>query len=391
MRLNQQDSLPKIFMEKERTKLLIPAKTKIGTVKAVRDDAIDTYDVLYGGLAYSDKYKDALFKVKEELHEDVIRKFLESEQGSEYVIPSKTEIIKVFNECTSPEFIAEQKRKRLEEKKAIEKAKAEKERLEAERLEKERLEKERLEREKQERLERETKERIEREKQELERLQREQLEREIAKQNAIKQEQEAKEKELEELLEEKRIKKENVLNTTNAQAVDYAELNREIDEANIRRILQVISSETRQTIHDELVANLQTNNESKTSNVFDLQTGKLLIPLNESIDKLVSYSGLFKGLSFIIPLLCIIGSMLSYLLTQQLNIPALVGGLVGAIVVYIQLAVTSARLLNKAHIERNLEIMVLLEKDELGIPLKKAPKGQVKQKVKPKKETKGEK
>lgn len=378
-------------MEKERTKLLIPAKTKIGTVKAVRDDAIDTYDVLYGGLAYSDKYKDALFKVKEELHEDVIRKFLESEQGSEYVIPSKTEIIKVFNECTSPEFIAEQKRKRLEEKKAIEKAKAEKERLEAERLEKERLEKERLEREKQERLERETKERIEREKQELERLQREQLEREIAKQNAIKQEQEAKEKELEELLEEKRIKKENVLNTTNAQAVDYAELNREIDEANIRRILQVISSETRQTIHDELVANLQTNNESKTSNVFDLQTGKLLIPLNESIDKLVSYSGLFKGLSFIIPLLCIIGSMLSYLLTQQLNIPALVGGLVGAIVVYIQLAVTSARLLNKAHIERNLEIMVLLEKDELGIPLKKAPKGQVKQKVKPKKETKGEK
>lgn len=378
-------------MEKERTKLLIPAKTKIGTVKAVRDDAIDTYDVLYGGLAYSDKYKDALFKVKEELHEDVIRKFLESEQGSEYVIPSKTEIIKVFNECTSPEFIAEQKRKRLEEKKAIEKAKAEKERLEAERLEKERLEKERLEREKQERLEREAKERIEREKQELERLQREQLEREIAKQNAIKQEQEAKEKELEELLEEKRIKKENVLNTTNAQAVDYAELNREIDEANIRRILQVISSETRQTIHDELVANLQTNNESKTSNVFDLQTGKLLIPLNESIDKLVSYSGLFKGLSFIIPLLCIIGSMLSYLLTQQLNIPALVGGLVGAIVVYIQLAVTSARLLNKAHIERNLEIMVLLEKDELGIPLKKAPKGQVKQKVKPKKETKGEK
>ena len=378
-------------MEKERTKLLIPAKTKIGTVKAVRDDAIDTYDVLYGGLAYSDKYKDALFKVKEELHEDVIRKFLESEQGSEYVIPSKTEIIKVFNECTSPEFIAEQKRKRLEEKKAIEKAKAEKERLEAERLEKERLEKERLEREKQERLEREAKERIEREKQELERLQREQLEREIAKQNAIKQEQEAKEKELEELLEEKRIKKENVLNTTNAQAVDYAELNREIDEANIRRILQVISSETRQTIHDELVANLQTNNESKTSNVFDLQTGKLLIPLNESIDKLVSYSGLFKGLSFIIPLLCIIGSMLSYLLTQQLNIPALVGGLVGAIVVYIQLAVTSARLLNKAHIDRNLEIMVLLEKDEVGIPLKKAPKGQVKQKVKPKKETKGEK
>ena len=361
-------------MEKERTKLLIPAKTKIGTVKAVRDDAIDTYDVLYGGLAYSDKYKDALFKVKEELHEDVIRKFLESEQGSEYIIPSKTEIIKVFNECTSPEFIAEQKRKRLEEKKAIEKAKAEKERLEAERLEKERLEKER----------------IEREKQELERLQREQLEREIAKQNAIKQEQEAKEKELEELLEEKRIKKENVLNTTNAQAVDYAELNREIDEANIRRILQVISSETRQTIHDELVANLQTNNESKTSNVFDLQTGKLLIPLNESIDKLVSYSGLFKGLSFVVPLLCIIGSMLSYLLTKQLNIPALVGGLVGAIVVYIQLAVISARLLNKAHIERNLEIMVLLEKDELGIPLKKAPKKQVKQKVKPKKETKGE-
>ena len=369
-------------MEKERTKLLIPAKTKIGTVKAVRDDAIDTYDVLYGGLAYSDKYKDALFKVKEELHEDVIRKFLESEQGSEYIIPSKTEIIKVFNECTSPEFIAEQKRKRLEEKKAIEKAKAEKERLEAERLEKERLEKERLERE--------AKERIEREKQELERLQREQLEREIAKQNAIKQEQEAKEKELEELLEEKRIKKENVLNTTNAQAVDYAELNREIDEANIRRILQVISSETRQTIHDELVANLQTNNESKTSNVFDLQTGKLLIPLNESIDKLVSYSGLFKGLSFVVPLLCIIGSMLSYLLTKQLNIPALVGGLVGAIVVYIQLAVISARLLNKAHIERNLEIMVLLEKDELGIPLKKAPKKQVKQKVKPKKETKGE-
>lgn len=377
-------------MEKERTKLLIPAKTKIGTVKAVRDDAIDTYDVLYGGLAYSDKYKDALFKVKEELHEDVIRKFLESEQGSEYIIPSKTEIIKVFNECTSPEFIAEQKRKRLEEKKAIEKAKAEKERLEAERLEKERLEKERLEREKQERLEREAKERIEREKQELERLQREQLEREIAKQNAIKQEQEAKEKELEELLEEKRIKKENVLNTTNAQAVDYAELNREIDEANIRRILQVISSETRQTIHDELVANLQTNNETKTSNVFDLQTGKLLIPLNESIDKLVSYSGLFKGLSFVVPLLCIIGSMLSYLLTKQLNIPALVGGLVGAIVVYIQLAVISARLLNKAHIERNLEIMVLLEKDELGIPLKKAPKKQVKQKVKPKKETKGE-
>ena len=377
-------------MEKERTKLLIPAKTKIGAVRVMKDDVIDTYDVLYGGLAYSDKYEDAIFKIKEDLHEEVIRKFLDSEQGSEYIIPSKTEIIKVFNECTSPEFIAEQKRKRLEEKKAIEKAKAEKERLEAERLEKERLEKERLEREKQERLEREAKERIEREKQELERLQREQLEREIAKQNAIKQEQEAKEKELEELLEEKRIKKENVLNTTNTQAVDYAELNREIDEANIRRILQVISSETRQTIHDELVANLQTNNESKTSNVFDLQTGKLLIPLNESIDKLVSYSGLFKGLSFVVPLLCIIGSMLSYLLTKQLNIPALVGGLVGAIVVYIQLAVTSARLLNKAHIERNLEIMVLLEKDELGIPLKKAPKKQVKQKVKPKKETKGE-
>lgn len=377
-------------MEKERTKLLIPAKTKIGTIRAVKDDVINTYDVLYGGLAYSDKNEDALFKIKEDLHEDVIRKFLESEKGSEYVIPSKTETVKVFNECTSPKFIADLKHKKLEEKKAIEKARAEKERLERERLEKERLEKERLEREKQERLEREARERIEKEKQELERLQKEQLQREMAKQDAIRKEQESKARELEELLEEKRIKKEDVLNKSVAQVVDYSELNREIDEANIRRILQVISSETRQTIHDELVANLQTNNERKTSNVFDLQTGKLLIPLNESIDKLVSYSGLFKGLSFIVPLLCIIGSMLSYLLTQQLNIPALVGGVVGAIVVYIQLAVTSARLLNKAHIERNLEIMVLLEKDELGIPLKKAPKGQVKQKVKPKKETKGE-
>ena len=377
-------------MEKERTKLLIPAKTKIGTIRAVKDDVINTYDVLYGGLAYSDKNEDALFKIKEDLHEDVIRKFLESEKGSEYVIPSKTETVKVFNECTSPEFIADLKHKKLEEKKAIEKARAEKERLERERLEKERLEKERLEREKQERLEKEARERIEKEKQELERLQKEQLQREMAKQDAIRKEQESKARELEELLEEKRIKKEDVLNKNVAQVVDYSELNREIDEANIRRILQVISSETRQTIHDELVANLQTNNERKTSNVFDLQTGKLLIPLNESIDKLVSYSGLFKGLSFIVPLLCIIGSMLSYLLTQQLNIPALVGGVVGAIVVYIQLAVTSARLLNKAHIERNLEIMVLLEKDELGIPLKKAPKGQVKQKAKPKKETKGE-
>ena len=210
----------------------------------------------------------------------------------------------------------------------------------------------------------------------------------MAKQDAIRKEQESKTRELEELLEEKRIKKEDVLNKNVAQVVDYSELNREIDEANIRRILQVISSETRQTIHDELVANLQTNNERKTSNVFDLQTGKLLIPLNESIDKLVSYSGLFKGLSFIVPLLCIIGSMLSYLITKQLNIPALVGGLIGAIVVYIQLAVVSARLLNKAHIERNLEIMVLLEKDELGIPLKKTPKVQTKKK--PKKETKGE-
>lgn len=377
-------------MEKERTKLLIPAKTKIGTIRAVKDDVINTYDVLYGGLAYSDKNEDVLFKIKEDLHEEVIRKFLESEKGSEYVIPSKTETVKVFNECTSPEFIADLKHKKLEEKKAIEKARAEKERLERERLEKERLEKERLEREKQERLEREARERIEKEKQELERLQKEQLQREMAKQDAIRKEQESKARELEELLEEKRIKKEDVLNKSVAQVVDYSELNREIDEANIRRILQVISSETRQTIHDELIANLQTNNEKKTSNVFDLQTGKLLIPLNESIDKLVSYSGLFKGLSFIVPLLCIIGSMLSYLLTQQLNIPALVGGVVGAIVVYIQLAVTSARLLNKAHIERNLEIMVLLEKDELGIPLKKAPKGQVKQKAKPKKETKGE-
>lgn len=377
-------------MEKERTKLLIPAKTKIGVIRAVKDDVIDNYDVLYGGLATSGKHEDAIFKIKEDAHEELIRKFLESEKGSEYVIPSKTETVKVFNECTSPEFIADLKRKKLEEKKAMEKARAEKERLERERLEKERLEKEHIEKEKQERLEREARERIEKEKQELERLQKEQLEREMAKQDAIRKEQESKARELEELLEEKRIKKEDVLNKSVAQVVDYSELNREIDEANIRRILQVISSETRQTIHDELVANLQTNNERKTSNVFDLQTGKLLIPLNESIDKLVSYSGLFKGLSFIVPLLCIIGSMLSYLLTQQLNIPALVGGVVGAIVVYIQLAVTSARLLNKAHIERNLEIMVLLEKDELGIPLKKAPKGQVKQKAKPKKETKGE-
>ena len=47
-------------MEKERTKLLIPAKTKIGAVRVMKDDVIDTYDVLYGGLAYSDKYEDAI-------------------------------------------------------------------------------------------------------------------------------------------------------------------------------------------------------------------------------------------------------------------------------------------------------------------------------------------
>lgn len=406
-------------MEENRTKLLIPAETKIGTIKAVRNDVIDVYDVLYGGFAKSDKYENGLFMVKEDIHEEVLRKFLESDEGKDYVIPNKSDIQKTFNECQSKDFIAEYKRKKAEakrleqeekerlEREKLEREKAERERLEKERLaqekaqrerleqerlaqeraEKERLEKERLAREKaeKERLEKERaekerleKERLEKERKEKERLEREriekerkqkaELEKELANQEALKAEEEAKENELSELLEEKRIKKENILDDNKAQIIDYSELNRKIDEENTRKIVKQVTDEVSRLIHRELQTNFDKKEQARESNVFDKESGNIKVELNANIAKLEKYSKIVKVLSIVLPILCVIGTVASYLFAGLGNTTyVLLSGLVSAIAIYIALAIKSAKLLNKAHIERNLEITALLEKDAVGV------------------------
>ena len=337
-------------MEENRTKLLIPAETKIGAIKAVRNDVIDVYDVLYGGFATSDKYENNLFMVKEDIHEEVLRKFLESDEGKSYVIPAKSDIAKVFEKCQNKDFIMEYKQKKEE----------------AKRLEKE--EKERLEKEKQEK-ERQDKERLEKERLDLERKQKENLEKERAKQEAIKQEEETKQSELAELLEERRIKKENILNENKMQITDYSELNKKIDEENTRKVVEQVSSEVKRLIHEELQIGLNNKVQAKESNVFDVESGEIKAELNKNIAKLEKYAGVIKVFSIILPILCLLGTVASYLFTSGTKLSMLLGGLIGAIVLYIELAIQAAKLLNKAHIERNLEIMALLEKDELGIPI----------------------
>lgn len=352
-------------MEENRTKLLIPAETKIGAIKAVRNDVIDVYDVLYGGFATSDKYENNLFMVKEDIHEEVLRKFLESDEGKSYVIPAKSDIAKVFEKCQNKDFIMEYKQKK-EEAKRLEKE--EKERLEKEKIAKEKAEKERLEKERQEK-ERQDKERLEKERLDLERKQKENLEKERAKQEAIKQEEETKQSELAELLEERRIKKENILSENKMQITDYSELNKKIDEENTKKVVEQVSSEVKRLIHEELQIGLNNKAQAKESNVFDVESGEIKAELNKNIAKLEKYAGVIKVFSIILPILCLLGTVASYLFTSGTKLSMLLGGLIGAIALYIELAIQAAKLLNKAHIERNLEIMALLEKDELGIPI----------------------
>lgn len=429
-------------MEENRTKILVPAETKIGTIKAVKNDVIGIYNVLYGGFATSDKNEDSLFLVKENIHEEVLRKFLESDEGKEYVIPAKSEITDVFTNCQKREFILEYKRKKEEAKKALEQERLEKERLakeEAERLEKEKQEKLRLEREKQlraeqerlakieqERLEKERleNERLEKERQEAERLeqerqakleaerlekeriekerlekerlekeakQKEELEKELQKQEAIKQENEAKESELAELLEEKRIKKENILDETGAQVVDYSVLSQEIDEANTKKIVKQVSDEVRRIIHDELKIVAYNKAKERKSSVYDVETGEIKAELDGNIEKLEKYAKIVKILTIVISLITVVGSVVAYIFTQgfgSMGVLVMLYGLVGALVTYLSGAIASAKLVNKAHIERNLEILMLIEKDSIGIPIKQ--KETVEPTVKPEKKARKE-
>lgn len=154
---------------------LVPGKTVIGHEKGKINGVYQDLTILYGNAISPVTNIDNPLHYKEEAYMEMLKNFLNSEEGMKYRVPTKEEVdqatIEVLNmeerirqkmkeEAKAKEAeekrIQEEKEKaeqaRLAEEERIAKEKAEAERLEQERIENERIEQERLEAQKQEEL-----------------------------------------------------------------------------------------------------------------------------------------------------------------------------------------------------------------------------------------------
>lgn len=82
-------------MDKKRTKELQPLQTVVGTITVkLPDGTFKPFQVLYGGGLWP-WVNGKMQYIKEEQYKNMLRDFLKSEEGSEYIIPSEAEITNI--------------------------------------------------------------------------------------------------------------------------------------------------------------------------------------------------------------------------------------------------------------------------------------------------------